>query len=459
MSDIGVIKFYPRAPAVNTKGLDWIFAYPTPAFDSPFMLTPLSIMFPGKMKEDEGNTVEYWDARWDAPEMLDDYIREAKNIGVSCFTGFQCGHAADILERAKRINPTIITHVGGHHARLCADDVRREPFVDHVWPERQYHEHAFPFSAATHRLWKRGDLQFLTSSGCPYACTFCALRSQWSPRPLDQLEHEINAIYDLTGFKEISFCDPNAGYHKHKIDGVTHHVDRIERMRGIGNILRPLGIRWDGNLRADYITQEYADMMAWSGCYSIEFGLESGDQEFLKRSIKKGHDVQCGLTANQCMAKTDISVMNSFVRGMPFETHQQWLHTMEHIDCIMSIAPNARASIYRFTPYPGGPAYDDAVAGRGINKFIPPTTMRGWGELKLMVDSTYWVAGLNFRMDNTQKNFPGDDWKLIEPYVLKARQLWKERRVDDFTLEDVASVEKLIAWQIRKHTAQTRVAA
>ena len=144
---------------------------------------------------------------------------------------------------------------------------------------------------------------------------------------------------------------------------------------------------------------------------------------------------------------------------MPTETYEQWVDTMNLIDWIMETAPEARASVYRFTPYPGGPAYDMAIKGEGIAKFTPPATMREWGELKLMVDSTYWVAGLNFRMDNTQKNFPGDDWKLIEPYVLKARQLWKERRVDDFTLDDVAAVENLIAFQIRKHTAQSRVAA
>lgn len=460
MSDTHILQFHkPVAPSVNTKGLDWIFAYPLPTSDSPFALTPLSIMFPGKMKEDEGCTVEYWDARYDPQSMLDDYLKEAKNVGVSAFTGFQCAHAADILERAKRLNPKIITHVGGHHARLCTEDVRREPFVDNVWPERQYHEHAFPFSPATHRLWKRGDLQYLTSSGCPYACTFCALRSQWSPRPLDQLEKEMNEICELTGATEISFCDPNAGYHKHRVDGVTQHVNRVERMQGIGKILRPLGMRWDGNLRADYITPEYTEAMAESGCYSIEFGCESGNEWFLKNVIKKGHGIDAIKNANTCMHGSGISVMNSWVRGMPHETFDQWTDTMNLIDWIMETAPEARASVYRFTPYPGGPAYDMAVKGEGIAKFDPPKTMRGWGELKLMVDATYWVAGLCFRLDNTEKNFPGDDWKLIEPYVLKARQLWKERRVDDFTLEDVAAVERLIAFQIRKHSGQSKEAA
>jgi hypothetical protein len=453
MSDVRELKFH--RPMVNTGGLDWIFAYPLPTSDSPFNLTPLSILFPGKMQEDAGCTVEYWDARWDPPEMLDDYIKEAKNIGVSAFTGYQCGHAADILERAKKLNPKIITHLGGHHARLCTEDVRKEPFVDQVWPERSYHEHSFPFSKAAQRLWKRGDWQHLTSSGCPYSCTFCALRSQWAPRDLKQLAQEINAVYDLTGFKEISFCDPNIGYHKYKADGVTHHVDRVERMREIGKILRPLGIRWDGNVRSDYITPEYVEAMAWSGCYSIEFGCESGNEEFLRKVIKKGHGIDAIKNANTYMHGSGISVMNSWVVGMPTETRAQWLDTMGLIDWIMDVAPEARASVYRFTPYPGGPAYDMAVRGEGIAKFVPPTTMRGWGAMKLMCDNVYWCTGMCFRLDNTQKNFPGEDWQLIKPFVDLARKLWKERRPEDFPGEEV---ENLVEFQVRKHFGTLKAA-
>ena len=458
MSD--VIKFH-RAPAVSRdKGLDMLMVYPVPTDDSPFNLTPLSIMYPGAMFEAQGKRVEYVDLRWDSWDMLESLLKDTAEVGVSCFTGFQCSKAMDVIERAKQINPKVVVNVGGHHARLCTEQVKAEPLVDVVWPDRAYGEELFPFSPATHRLWKRGDLQMVTSTGCPYNCTFCALRSKWNPRDLDALEHQVDSVYELTGFNEVSFSDPNIGYEKYAgPDGHMVKINRVDRMKGIGRILRKHGIRWDGNIRADYITPELVDAMAWSGCYSIEFGCESGNDHFLRKVIRKGHGIEDIKEANRCMHGSGISVMNSWVRGMPTETNDQWLDTMNLIDCIMATAPEARASVYRFTPYPGGPAYDMAVQGIGIEKFTPPTTMRGWGELKLMVDKTYWVAGLNFRMDNTQKNFPGDDWKLIEPYVLKARKLWKDRRVDDFSDEDMANVERLVEWQVRKHTGRTAVAA
>ena len=447
---------FQKAPAVvRDKSINMLMVYPTPAFDSPFFLTPLSIMYPGALFESQGMRVEYVDLRWDSWEMMEDLLKDSEQVGVSCFTGFQCAKAMDVIERAKQINPKIIVNVGGHHARLQTEQVKAEPLVDVVWPDRVYGEHLFPFSPAAQRLWRRGDLQMVTSTGCPFNCSFCALRSEWNPRELDELEKQVDMVYDLTGFTEVSFSDPNLGHGRYlNGEGKRVRLDRVERMRGIGKILRKHGIRWDGNLRSDLIDEEMTEAMAWSGCYSIEFGCESGNDYFLRKVIKKGHGVEAIMNANKCMHGTGISVMNSWVRGMPRETHEQWLDTMQCIDNIMEMAPEARASVYRFTPYPGGQAYTDALNGEGIEKFTPPTTMRGWGELKLMVDSTYWVAGLCFRLDNTQKNFPGEDWALIEPYVLKARRLWKERRPEDFTLEDVAEVERLISWQVRKHNAE-----
>jgi hypothetical protein len=266
----------------------------------------------------------------------------------------------------------------------------------------------------------------------------------------------MGAIHDLLGFSEVSFSDPNIGFDKTRVDGKNQKIDRIERLKGIGQILRKYGIRWDGNIRSDYVTPELVDVMAWSGCYSIEFGCESGNDEFLRKVIRKGHGIDSIKNANKCMSGSGISVMNSWIRGMPRETHEQWLDTMGLIDWIMDVAPEARASVYRFTPYPGGPAYDDAVAGIGIEKFDPPKTMKQWGSMKLMVDNTYWAAGMCFRMDNTEKNFPGEDWALIEPYVKLARKLWAERRPEDFPGEEV---EKLITFQVRKHLGKQKVVA
>ena len=435
-------------------GLDWILSYPTPTDDSPFGLTPLSIMQPGAMFEAQGQTVEYWDQRYDPLEMFDDLLKDAVNLGVSCFTGKQSGYASDLLERAKRLKPSIITHVGGHHARLCTEDVKREPNVDRVWPERWYGEDFFPWSPAAQRQWKRGVVQYQTSRGCPYACSFCALRSPWFAAPIERIGRELSMIAELRGgLGEISVTDPNIGFEREKVEGEWSVHDRLTRMNELGRVFRRLGIKWDGNVRSNYITPEYRDALVESGCVSLEFGAESGSDQFLRKVIQKGHGVDAIRRANELFADTPVSVMNSFIRGMPRETHTQWLDTMGLIDWLMETAPKARVSVYRYAPYPGGPAYEDAIKGvAGYPRFTPPSTMKGWGELKLMVDNTYWCAGMCFRLDNTRKNFHGADWALIEPYVLLARKLWRERRPEDFPGEEV---ESLVKAQVVKHNLIT----
>jgi len=302
------------------KKIDFLLVYPRPTSDSPVKLTPLSILYPGAMFEAQGGRVAYFDERYDPPEMLDELIREAREIGVSAFTGFQVGRAARILKHAKRINPSIVTGVGGHHARILPNEVLAEPFVDKVWPERQYGEDLFPYSRDKRLLFARGDMQYFTSVGCPFPCTFCALSAPWSPKPIDDFDREMKIMHADLGFEEISFSDPNIGFGAWKgEDGKTQRMDRAQRIRDIGRVMRDLEVRWDGNIRSPYLTSEMVDVLEESNCFSIEIGCESGNDYFLRKVIKKGHGVEHIKAAARNVRGSGISIMYSFISGMPRE--------------------------------------------------------------------------------------------------------------------------------------------
>ena len=437
------------------KKIDMLLVYPRPTDDSPVKLTPLSILFPGAMFEAEGKSVAYVDQRFDPPEMLDDLIRNSKEIGVSAFTGFQCGRAARVLRHAKRLNPDIVTHVGGHHARLLPDQVLAEPFVDRVWPERSYGEDLFPFNERTRIHFQRTDMQYFTSRGCPFPCTFCALTSPWEPKPIEDIDRELKTIHDAVGFEEISFSDPNIsfGAWKEAGDDRTRRMDRVQRIRDIGHVMGDLNVRWDGNIRSPHLTPDMIEALVESNCYSIEIGCESGNDHFLRKVIHKGHGVKTIKDAALNVRGSGISIMYSFIAYMPRETPEMRRDTFDLFDWIVDTDPDARVSLYHYAPYPGSPMYEDAVAGvDGYTPFRPPTTMEGWGNLRLMLSPIYWIVGLNFRMDNTRKNFPGEDWKLIEPYVELARRKWHRRDMEDFPCQEV---EQLIAAQIDKNTIRS----
>ncbi len=436
------------------KKIDMLMAYPKPTQDSPVRLTPLSILYPGAMFEAEGKNVAYFDERFDPPEMFDNLVRDSREIGVSAFTGFQTGQAARLLKRARELNPGIVTGVGGHHARILTDQVQAEPFVDKVWPNRIYGEDLFPLNERTRIHFARTDMQYCTSQGCPFPCTFCALISPWRPKDIQELDRELKTIHAETGFKEISFSDPNIGFGVWKDDeGKTQRMDRVKRIKDIGRIMRDLDVRWDSNIRSPYLTPEMVEALAESNCYSIEIGCESGDDYFLRKIIKKGHGLKPIKEAAVNVRGSGISIMYSFIGYMPRETPAMRLRTFDLIDWITETDPDARVSIYHFAPYPGSPMYDDAVNGvDGFPQFDPPTTMEGWGELRLMNSPLYWIAGLNFRKDNTRKNFPGEEWAKIEPYVKLAEDKWRKREMEDFPCGEV---EALISEQVEKHCSQS----
>lgn len=429
--------------------IDILLVYPKPTQDSPVKLVPLSILFPGAYLEKQGLNVEYFDERFDSDEELIELIKRSKEIGVSAFTGYQTGRAARILKLAKKIKPEIITGVGGHHARIMPDQVLAEPFVDKVWTERVYGEDLFPYNEKTKKHFARCEMQYFTSRGCPFNCTFCALHSPWQPKDIKSLERELKIMHHDLGFKEISFSDPNIACGVYKDGDKMAVMDRVERINQIGKIMRDINVIWDGNIRANYITPELVEALVNSKCYSLEIGCESGNDYFLKNIIRKGEGVETIKNAAKLFRGSGISIMYSFMAHMPRETRAMLLDTLDLIDWLTQNDPAARVSIYNYAPYPGTPMYEDAIKGvDGYPKFTPPTTMEGWGSLKLMISPLYWITGLCFRLDNSRKNFPGEDWKLIEPYIKLAQKKWRERDIDDFPCDEV---EKLIIKQMEKN--------
>ena len=428
---------------------DFLLVYPKPTGDSPTCLTPLSILFPGALFEKMGKQVVYFDERFDSDDILVDLIKSSNEIGVSCFTGYQSGRAARILKLAKQINSKIITGVGGVHPRLLPEQVLAESFIDKVWTDRVYGEDLFPYNERTKVHFQRTDMQYFTSRGCPFSCAFCALRSDWEPKDIRAIDRELKIIHADIGFKTISFTDPNISFCSYKENGKVIKLDKIKRIRQIGAILRDINVKWDGNIRSPDLSPEMFEALVYSNCYSLEIGCESGNDYFLTHVIRKGHGVDAIKNAVKNNKGSGISIMYSFIAHMPREKPEYLLDTMDLIDYIVENDPTARISIFSYAPYPGSPMYQDALKGvEGFPKFTPPTNLEGWGGLHLMQSAIYWIAGLCFRLDNTKKNFPGNDWKIIEPYIELAKKKWKDRDIKEFPCNEV---EMLISTQMEKH--------
>lgn len=213
--------------------------------------------------------------------------------------------------------------------------------------------HIFPFERYTRtaRKYYTRPRQFpfthmITSRGCPYDCTFCAVRKitgrRYRVRSAENVILEVKYLVENYNIKEIHFYD----------DNITLYRDRFLR---ILEGLKIYKINWVPlNFSVNGLNEELLEKIKESGCYRIVLSIESGTERVLKRIMNKNVDLQEVRKIVKFARQLDIEVIGVFVIGMPGETLGEIYKTVnfaEELDLdyfIFSIA----------TPYPGTRLFD-----------------------------------------------------------------------------------------------------
>ncbi len=195
-------------------------------------------------------------------------------------------------------------------------------------------------------------VSMMLSRGCPFKCTFCdapitmgtKLRF-WS---IDRVIEDIKFYKEKYGVTNFVFKDSTFTAKK---KWAQEFCQRL--------VDENLNIKWRCNTRANLVPPGLLDLMAEAGCYVINFGVESGDQEVLKR-IKKEVDLEEVVDAFERCRKLGIRTYATFLIGNPGETEESAQNTLD-------FSKRVRPSLCMFfvsTAYPGTPMYDEAlVAG------------------------------------------------------------------------------------------------
>lgn len=254
-------------------------------------------------------------------------------------------------------------------------------------------------------------VSMMLSRGCPFKCTFCdapitmgtKLRF-WS---IDRVIQDIRFYKEKYGVTNFVFKDSTFTAKK------KWAFEFCQRLVDEG-----LDIKWRCNTRANLVPPELLDLMARAGCYVINFGVESGDPEVLKR-IKKDVDLEEVVDAFERCRKLGIRTYATFLMGNPGETEESARNTLE-------FAKRIRPSLCMFfvsTAYPGTPMYDEAVAAGEI-------TERWWAKQaydasKNSAFQVRWgwtdAGALDF-----QNGFDAELWqrKATREWYLRPRFIW-----------------------------------
>lgn len=176
--------------------------------------------------------------------------------------------------------------------------------------------------------------------GCPFNCIFC---------------------YRVTG-KTIRFRSPKRVVDEVERDVETFHAGKIHFVEGSFGVNTQLGIEicdqliqrglnkkitWSTGARVN-INLKLLQKMKEANCTYIGFGVESGDPEVLKIT-KKGVSIEQAKNVFKICKKIGITTEANFILGLPFETRETVLKTIEFAKNLA--ADNATFAI--LVPFPG----------------------------------------------------------------------------------------------------------
>ena len=206
-------------------------------------------------------------------------------------------------------------------------------------------------------------MQVLSGRGCSYRCTFCynsVVGQKFQPRPVADFMAEIEKLVTSYNPKVIYFRDENFFQDKERI----REFVRIYQEKGFK-------FRWRATCRANYFRDDYLGgpllaELKKTNCELLKMGLESGSQRILK-FLKKGLSVEDSRNAADKLAGAGLKGNFSFIAGLPTQTMQEHIETLELIKYIIRQQPNADIigpQYYRL--YPGGVLYDNVLRDYGV---------------------------------------------------------------------------------------------
>ncbi len=221
------------------------------------------------------------------------------------------------------------------------------------------------------------SLPFITSSGCPYGCTFCCQpvlsNRKWRRMDPDQVAARTLALKE-----------------RYRLDAIEFHDEEffVDRKRG-AMIAERIGgaFDWYAQTRMDDLLDIDLARLERCGMRSLQLGLESGSNRVLAM-VKKQETAEQYRAANAALARTGIQATYNFMMGFPTETEEELRATVSLVLELTASNPNAYvAGFYVFVPYPGSALYDLALA----NGFRPPESLEGWNRFNRHNISAPWI--------------------------------------------------------------------
>ena len=184
----------------------------------------------------------------------------------------------------------------------------------------------------------------MTARGCPFNCSFCSASAmfgkKYTRRSTKKIVEEIRYGMEKFNIKGIRFFDSTFTLNREHVLSLTEELKKIS----------PL-LPWHCEIRVDTADEFLLASMKESGCYSVDFGVESGSERIIATMGKRITSQQVENVVHWCR-KLGIRTVAFFSFGHIGET---WLDAQRTIALIGRLYPyiDVTSVIFGMRIYPG----------------------------------------------------------------------------------------------------------
>ncbi|MFC1700643.1 B12-binding domain-containing radical SAM protein [Patescibacteria group bacterium] len=179
------------------------------------------------------------------------------------------------------------------------------------WDLFHLEKYSFPFSK------KKRVASILTDFGCPYQCSFCSINTLgFKLRPINSVIEEIELL-KKNNMDEFFIRDQSFGA---KFDRTIELCQKI--------IDGKFNIGWTCFSRVDIIKEDLIKIMKKAGVHTIIFGIESSNNDILKKYGKNISNDQIRKVIRLCR-ENKVRVVGTFIIGLPGESKESILKTIK----------------------------------------------------------------------------------------------------------------------------------
>ena len=195
----------------------------------------------------------------------------------------------------------------------------------------------------------KGPFTFIvTSRGCPAGCKYCIKHVSY--------QNSVRLRSPELIFEELKLLS-TLGVHNVHMYADLFTVNR-EQVVTLCRLIIDSGltVNWTCNSRVDYVDEEMLHLMGQAGCYLISWGIESANEQILKRAHKGYRKEQAALALTWAHA-AGIKNWGYFIIGLPGETEETIQETITYSKTL----PLDIALFHIAAPYPGTPFFYEVV--------------------------------------------------------------------------------------------------